>query len=95
MAAKTFVVARHSVGQPLLVPGVTVPTWAPVPYAPSAYGPGWGTPPPMAAPMAPPAPTSDGPHWDEARDTYIHYDRGTEHWLHWDEAARQWRPIDS
>ncbi|MCU1370798.1 MAG: hypothetical protein JWO77_1992 [Ilumatobacteraceae bacterium] len=41
------------------------------------------------------APDTDGPHWDDDRDTYIQYDRAVEMWVQWDEGAQHWRPIES
>lgn len=54
--------------------------------------------PPDPTPYVPPAtfatPDTDGPHWDEARDTYIQYDRAVSAWLEWDDRLGVWRPID-
>ena len=41
------------------------------------------------------APDSDGPHWDDDRDTYIQYDRAVEMWVQWDDRAKHWRPIET
>lgn len=76
-------------------------------YAPP---PGYGPPPEGSAPPLPPmypppppvptkpaveAPDTDGPHWDDDRDTYIQYDRGAEMWVEWDEKNEFWKPIDT
>lgn len=82
------------------------PGGAPEPRGPL---PGWAPPPPGStwtplppaspAPRSTPAedlraPTTDGPHWDEVRDTYITYHRDRSVWLEWDERVREWKPID-
>jgi hypothetical protein len=70
-----------------------VPT-SPPPYPP----PGWPTPIAEKRPLSRPsvvAPDTDGPHWDDDRDTYIQYDRAVEMWVQWDEAHEHWRPIDT
>ena len=73
----------------------------PPPYPP----PGWpspaAAPPPDAVldrPLSRPsvdAPDTDGPHWDDDRDTYIQFDRAVDMWVQWDEKAQHWRPIDT
>jgi hypothetical protein len=67
---------------------------------PSGYGPGptWTPTDAPPAQVPPPdsvtAPATDGPHWDDARDTYIQFDRGTDRWVQWDDLKKEWRPID-
>lgn len=61
--------------------------------------PGWASPTsaepiePSTPPAATPAPSSDGPQWDEARGTYIQWDPNQGKWLQWDEAGRAWQVI--
>lgn len=78
MAASTFVVATRSVGTPIPQSVLGANAMAP--------GAGW------PAPVAPP--TTDGPIWDEARNTYIQFDRSRDCWVQWVAAASEWRPID-
>ncbi len=98
--AGTYVVRKESVGVPVVIP----PPQAPVPYAfplpPPGYAPptGYGPPPAGPASSAPPpyeAPGTDGPHWDDDRDTYIQFDRAVDMWVQWDESAQHWRPIET
>jgi hypothetical protein len=68
--------------------------------APPAPSPGWPPLPDPAfdRPLSRPsfdAPDTDGPHWDDDRDTYIQYDRAVNMWVQWDEAAEHWRPIET
>lgn len=125
--AGTFVVAKASVGTPIVLPAAPIPYG--YAYPPQAYGPppgyspppgdpsaawqppppGW-TPQPQQPPVPPPyvgpaapfssrpsivPPETDGPHWDEDRDTYIQYDRAVEAWVQWDDTANIWRPIET
>lgn len=64
--------------------------------APPAPG-GFPSYPAPTGPQLPPAgaPEGDGPHWDQARDTYIQYDRELAAWMEWDATSSRWRPIDS
>ena len=66
------------------------------PPAPASSGRRSDAPPaPGPAPPQPVTdPTTDGPHWDEVRDTYIQYDRSVEAWVEWNDKAKHWRPID-
>jgi hypothetical protein len=106
MAAGTLVVAKQQVGTPPLVPGVTMPaTWT------SGAAAGWGMPPgatpsgwpppatgadaPAPSATAPAAPGTDGPVWDDARNTYIQWDAPRERWVQWDEARQEWIPIQT
>lgn len=78
----------------------------PPPYPPPA-APGWPSPAPWSdgsdptvadRPLSRPsvdAPDTDGPHWDDDRDTYIQYDRAVEMWVQWDQKHQHWRPIDT
>ncbi len=105
MAAGTFVVAKQQVGTPPQVPGVTVPAlWPTAPGAPwgapAPTGPpaSWAPPPgttPTPGPATPAAPGTDGPIWDEARNTYIQWDAPRERWVQWDEARQEWIAIQT
>jgi uncharacterized RDD family membrane protein YckC len=102
MAAGTLVVGKDQVGTPPLVPGVTVPAtwpagtggaWGPPPSAtPGSWAPPPGDVSPSPIPTAP-APRTDGPIWDDARNTYIQWDAPRERWVQWDEARQEWIPI--
>jgi hypothetical protein len=78
MVAKTYVVPKAYVGQPVAVPGVITP------YA--STGGAWvgAHPAPSARP---------GPQWDEARGTYIQWDPDAKAWMQWDETAQRWDAI--
>ncbi len=90
MAGGTLVVGKDQLGRRPVVPGVTAPATTMAPYGAAPYG---ATPPmPTANPGA--APTTDGPIWDEARDTYIQWDAPRSQWVQWDEQAGEWRPIE-
>lgn len=93
MAASTFVVARKSVGTP--IPASVIGTAALAPGAgwPQPVG-GAGWAPPGAPPAMPPATPTDGPIWDEGRNTYIQFDRSRDCWVQWVTAASEWRPLD-
>lgn len=98
IVAGTYVVDRSDVGRPIasLVAGYAAPP-PPGPWSGAGTGAGaWGAPPGGATevPATPLAPTDDGPHWDEARDTYIQYDRNRSEWLQWDARRNQWKPIE-
>ena len=105
MAAGTYVIDKHQVGQPLSIPGVTS-AWPGTPGG-NGQNQGWGQAPgswqPPAAPggfttgppaQAAPAPSGDEPSWDAARNAYIQYDRDQSAWVQWDATSQQWRPID-
>jgi uncharacterized RDD family membrane protein YckC len=81
MVAKTYVVRKAAVGQPVLLPG----------------DPGTGlTSPPGGLPHngGMPMPTATtGPQWDEARGTYIQWDPEATAWMQWDDTAKRWDPI--
>ena len=104
--AGTYVVRKESVGTPIVIP----PPPAAAPYAFHLPAPGYAPPPgwipppadggdaaPFAqAPYSPPAaPTADGPHWDDDRETYIQFDRAVDMWVQWDDRAKHWRPIET
>lgn len=104
--AGTYVVRKESVGVPVVIP----PPQAPAPYVfqlpapgyapPPGYGPPPSTPTSAGPPAYPPpqsveAPDTDGPHWDDDRDTYIQFDRAVDMWVQWDEHAKHWRPIET
>ena len=92
LAAGTYVVDRRQVGHPLQVPA-TAAGWAGPPPG-TAYGqPSWPSQP--GWPAQPPAPTAEGPIWDDARDTYIQYDRPRSQWVEWDDREKRWKPIDT
>ena len=90
MVAKTFVVDKAAVGQPVRCPGLTSS-----PVITTAAG-----TTPWADRFRPsfPAPTAQhGPQWDEARGTYIQWDPELKAWMQWDESARVWNrsPVPS
>lgn len=95
MAASTFVVAKHAVGTPPQVPGITAPVTtpygAPVPGAAPTAG-AWGAQP--QGPASPSAPNAEGPTWDPARNAYIQYDKDQGAWVQWNDTAQAWGPID-
>jgi hypothetical protein len=77
------------------------PGHGPPPYpppGPPVFGAPGGAPVFSDRPLSRPsvdAPDSDGPHWDDDRDTYIQYDRAVEMWVQWDDRAKHWRPIET
>ena len=79
MVAKTFVVRKAAAGQPVLIPGLTLP--------PAAPGEGWSTAD-AAVPTAPVA--KHGPQWDEARGTYIQWDPEQSAWMQWNDSDKLW-----
>ncbi len=88
-------------------PGYGPPHGAPPPYPPQGAPVPGPHPPPTWAPAEPTlsdrppsrpavdAPDTDGPHWDDDRDTYIQFDRAVDMWIQWDDTAKHWRPIDT
>ncbi|WP_421119684.1 RDD family protein [Aquihabitans daechungensis] len=73
-------------------PGYGPPPGAP-PYPPPAASPPFAERAPSRPSVE--APDTDGPHWDDDRDTYIQFDRAVDMWVQWDETARHWRPIET
>lgn len=69
----------------------------PYPYPSDAPGYPPVPPPYLPGPSRPSVvpPQTDGPHWDDDRDTYIQYDRAVEAWVQWDPDAKIWRPIET
>lgn len=80
MVAKTYVVRRHAVGHPVVLPGHLSTFTAPPGGLPHNGG--------MPLPTA-----KAGPQWDEARGTYIQWDPDAAAWMQWDDAAKRWDPI--
>jgi uncharacterized RDD family membrane protein YckC len=85
VAAGTFVIDKHYVGQPVPDPQSAI-------YAGQAWpGQGWG---PGSAPgWGGPAAPESLPQWDPARDTYIWWDAERGEWLEHDRASGEWQPI--
>ena len=75
-------------------PHAVDPSTLPPPVYPPAYPAPYPAPAPATPANAPATSDADGPHWDEARDTYIQYDRSVGAWVQWDERHHHWRPIE-
>lgn len=99
MAANTFVVRTADLGRPILIPGLLLHSQVAAGAAAMPAAPVVPPPPHASLGALPPEvmsgnpPTADGPHWDQARNTYIRYDRDASAWLEWDAAGVRWIPI--
>ena len=83
MAAKTFVVRRDAVGQPIAAGAGAAA--APPPS-------GWGQPAPVQQAAAA-APAGNQPRWDTDRNAWITWDASQNQWLQHDADSGEWRPI--
>ena len=94
MAATTFVIGKADLGTPVVIPGLDLSRKAtggvaPPPPVPAGQA-SWPTSPTQ---VLPPPPSPDGPHWDQARGTYIQYDRQLGEWLEWSPQRQRWIAI--
>ena len=81
LVAGTFVVHRSAEGRLLHIPGLL--------HVQNRHEYGAFGPAPAAAA---PAPGSDAPVFDPARNTYVRYDPASGVWFQWDEASQSWVP---
>jgi uncharacterized RDD family membrane protein YckC len=103
MAAKTYVIDKKRVGEPVAVPSKDAPIVAYPPTASGAPGASGGTqyaptPDTPAAPVTPAAPGATGaaesePVWDPQRNQYVKWDAASGQWLGYDERASSWQPL--